>query len=109
MATDRPKLEPPIQAVIDATNKGDNNAFVAAFTKDGAVNDWGEVHNGRAAISTWDKAENTGAGVKLRVTGVSRLAGEVLVLLEITRDEEKSSGTFSFRLTGNKVSSMEVG
>lgn len=109
MAGDRPKLEPPIQAVIDATNQGDHAAFVAAFAKDGAVNDWGELHTGRAEIARWDRAENTGAKVKLRVTGVSRLGGEILVLLEITKDEQKASGTFSFRLAGGKISTLEVG
>lgn len=110
MAADPNKLEPPIKAVIDATNAGDSKAFVAGFTKDGSVNDWGQVFAGRAEIATWDKEENTGAGHKLRVTGVSRLRGEILVLLEIaTKDGEKSASTYAFRLQGNKVASLEIG
>jgi hypothetical protein len=107
---DEPKLDPPIRAVIDAINRGDGKGLVAAFAKNGAVNDWGELHNGAGEIRKWDAREGTGKKIKLRVTGVSRLGGEILVLVEITNAEgEKSSGTYAFRLAGGKVASMEVG
>lgn len=110
MAKDPLHVEPPIKAVIDATNRGDHKGFVDAFTKDGSVNDWGHLHAGRGEITKWDQAENTGVRPKLRVTGVSRLAGEVLVLLEVTTaGGESSSATWSFRLAGSKVASLEIG
>lgn len=114
MAQDANQLEPPIRAVIDATNKGNAKAFVAAFTKDAALSDWGEPFNGRAEIARWDKAENTGTHTRLKVTGVSRLAGEILVLLEITRGADadtqtKETATWSFRVKGPSVSSLEIG
>lgn len=111
MADDLKKLEPPIKAVIAATNAGDNKAFVAAFTKDGSVNDWGQVYSGRAEVSAWDKAENTGAEPRpqLRVTGVSRLGGEILVLLEVAGEVKNTSATWAFRLKGDKVVSLEIG
>ena len=40
MATELPA---PVAAVIDATNAGDRARFLAAFTLDGAVDDWGRV------------------------------------------------------------------
>lgn len=33
-------LPAPVQAMIDAINAGDTDAFVAAFTADGFVSDW---------------------------------------------------------------------
>lgn len=110
MAKDPHQLEPPIKAVIDATNRGDHRGFVDAFAKNGAINDWGELATGRGEIAKWDKASNTGTKVQLRVTGVSRIAGEVLVLLEITAQSgEASSGTWAFRVAGGKVASLEIG
>ncbi len=110
MAKDDQNLEPPIRAAIDATNRGDHRGFVDAFAKSGAVNDWGEMATGRGEIAKWDKASNTGAKQQLRVTGVSRIAGEVLVLLEITAASgEASSGTWAFRLAGGKIASLEIG
>jgi hypothetical protein len=107
---DEPKLEPPIRAAIDAINRGDGKGFVASFAKNGAVNDWGEMHNGPGEIRKWEASEQSGKGLKLRVTGVSRLGGEVLVLVEITSAEgEKSTGTYAFRLAGGKIANMEVG
>lgn len=109
MAKDPLHLEPPIKAVIDATNSGNAKAFVDAFAKDGAVNDWGHLHAGRGEITAWDQAENTGAKAQLRVTGVSRLGGEVLVLVSVTVNGESSTATWSFRLAGGKVGSLEIG
>lgn len=109
MAADPHKLEPPIKAVIDATNRGDDKAFLAVFTKDATVSDWGEPHTGRGEIGRWDRESNSGAGVKLKVTGVSRLAGEVLVLLQLTRGDETESTTWAFRLKGQNVVSLEIG
>lgn len=109
MADREPKLDPPIRAVLDATNRGDSKAFAGAFAKDGTVNDWGELHTGRGEIGKWDRAENTGRATKVRVTGVSRLGSEVLVLLEVTRDDVTESATWSFQLRGNAVASLELG
>lgn len=110
MAKDEQRLDPPIKAILDTTNRGDHKGFVDAFAKSGAVNDWGQVFTGRGEIARWDQAENTGAKVKLRVTGVSRIAGEVLVLLEVTNAAgETSTATWSFRLAGGKVASLEIG
>lgn len=109
MAKDEHHLEAPIKAVIAATNEGDATAFTAAFSNDATLNDWGELHAGRGAIGTWDRAHNTGTKTKLKVTGVSRLAGEVLVLLQVTRGETTETGTWAFRTKGPHVVSLEIG
>ncbi|MEH3052953.1 MAG: hypothetical protein PGN13_02955 [Patulibacter minatonensis] len=106
---DGPKLEAPIRAVIDATNSGNGQAFMAAFQKDATLSDWGEVHTGRGEIGKWDRAENSGRGTKLKVTGVSRVMGEVLVLLQVTRDDVTEAGTWAFRLNGKNVESLDIG
>jgi hypothetical protein len=106
---DELKLEPPIRAVLDATNRGDHNGFVAAFAKSGAINDWGRMFTGRGEIGRWDKEQNTGVQSQLRVTGVSRLGGEILVLLDVTGNGHTGSATWSFRLAGPKVASLEIG
>jgi hypothetical protein len=71
------------------------------------------VFTGRGEIAKWDAAENTGAGTRLKVTGVSRLAGEVLVLVQITRGDKKAekveTGTWSFRVQGPSVVHLDIG
>ena len=39
-------LPAPVQRVVDSINSADAEAFVAAFTDDGIVNDWGRVLGG---------------------------------------------------------------
>lgn len=39
----------PVQAVVDAINAADTEAFVNAFTADGYVDDWGRVFNGESS------------------------------------------------------------
>lgn len=110
MAANEHRLEAPIQAVLDATNRGSADAFLAAFAKDATVSDWGELHTGRKEIGRWDRANNSGAGLKLEVTGVSRIAGEVLVLLRVARgDQPVETGTWAFRVASGKVASLEIG
>lgn len=110
MAADPDRLEPPIQAVLDATNGGNADGFLAAFAKDATLSDWGEAHTGRKEIGRWDREKNTGAKVNLEVTGVSRIAGEILVLLKTSRGKEPAeTGTWAFRVAGGKIVSLEIG
>lgn len=50
----------PISAFIDATNAGDSEAFVASFTEDGSLDDWGRVASGHEGIRQWDRTDNIG-------------------------------------------------
>ena len=53
-----PALEPPIAAMIDATNREDSAAFLDAFADDAVINDWGREFTGKAEIATWNDNEN---------------------------------------------------
>ncbi len=39
-----------IQTFIEATNRGDAEAFAAAFTHDADLNDWGRAYHGRDGV-----------------------------------------------------------
>lgn len=60
-------LPHPVQAVVDAINAGDTDAFVAAFTEDGAVDDWGRVLRGRSGQRSWADTDAIGAGAQLTI------------------------------------------
>ena len=49
-----------IQNFIEATNRGDSDAFVAAFTEDAYLNDWGREFHGHDGVRTWNRTENIG-------------------------------------------------
>lgn len=61
------ELPTPVQAMIDAINAADTDAFVAAFTADGFVDDWGTVKSGPDGVRAWAGSDAIGAGAQMTV------------------------------------------
>ena len=57
----------PVQAMVDAINASDTEAFVAAFTPEGFVSDWGTVKSGTEGVRSWAASDAIGAGAKMTV------------------------------------------
>lgn len=57
----------PVQAMIDAINAADTDAFVGAFSADGFVSDWGTVRSGRDGVRSWADTDAIGAGARMTV------------------------------------------
>lgn len=55
------------QRLVDAINTADTDAFVAAFTPDGYVSDWGNVKRGPAGVRSWAGSDAIGAGAAMTV------------------------------------------
>ncbi|MBO9626442.1 MAG: nuclear transport factor 2 family protein [Microbacterium sp.] len=62
-----PELPAPAQAMVDAINAADTEAFVAAFTPDGFVSDWGTVKPGPDGVRSWAQTDAIGAGARMTV------------------------------------------
>lgn len=61
----------PVQKMIDAINDADTEAFVAAFTADGFVSDWGNVKAGPDGVRAWAGSDAIGAGAQMTVLSAS--------------------------------------
>lgn len=57
----------PVQAMVDAINAADTEAFVSAFTADGFVSDWGTVKSGPEGVRSWAGSDAIGAGARMTV------------------------------------------
>ncbi|MGH3691520.1 MAG: nuclear transport factor 2 family protein, partial [Microbacterium sp.] len=57
----------PVQAMVDAINAADTEAFVDAFTPDGFVSDWGAVKAGPDGVRGWAGSDAIGAGAQMTV------------------------------------------
>ncbi|WP_164233644.1 nuclear transport factor 2 family protein [Microbacterium hydrocarbonoxydans] len=66
-----PDVPAPVQAMVDAINDGDTEAFVAAFTPEGFVSDWGTVKAGPEGVRAWADSDAIGAGAKMIVLSAS--------------------------------------
>lgn len=65
-------LPAPVRELVEAINGGDTEAFVAAFTADGFVSDWGTVRSGPDGVREWARTDAIGAGAHMTVlTAVS--------------------------------------
>jgi hypothetical protein len=103
--------EPPDPGtrVLDAANRHDVDAFLASFTEDGVVDDWGREFVGAAAIKNWSDREFIGVNVVLDVleTAVGP-DGEVTIRAEVGGDGCNGPSHFVFRLRGDLVSRMTI-
>jgi ketosteroid isomerase-like protein len=98
----------PIAAFIDAVNRQDEDGFLDAFTADGAVDDWGRVFSGRAAIKGWSDKEFIGARGTLTVESVSLADGEVTVIGDWRSNYANGLSKFVFDVHGDKITRMTI-
>jgi hypothetical protein len=102
------ELPPPVAAALAAANALDTSAFLACFTPDGVVDDWGREFRGPSAIARWSDAEFIGVQVTLTVTGVERVAGTTTVAAEVGGNGFNGPSHFIFRVEGDLVARMTI-
>jgi hypothetical protein len=105
MATE---LDPAIQGALDAANDGDLAGFLAAFTEDGVVDDWGREFRGAERIRGWSDVEFIGKRVSLAVDGVEQRDGETVVSAQVGGNGFNGPSHFGFRVEGGLVSRMTI-
>jgi hypothetical protein len=101
-------LEPPVQAMIDATNAADDEAFLAAFAADAELVDWGRRFAGRAEIARWNDRENTGTNNRITVTGVERSGRRIDVAVSVMGNGYNGTGTLAFELRGDLIQRLVI-
>jgi hypothetical protein len=101
-------LEPPIRQMLDATNRGDNEAFLAAFAGDAVLDDWGRTFTGHEEIAGWNARENIGVNSRIEVTGVERSGDEIRVGVSVSGDGYNGGGAFTFVLAGDRIARMVI-
>jgi len=89
----------PISAFIDATNAGDSDAFVAAFTEDGSLDDWGRVAHGHDGIREWDRTDNIGKQSHFELVDIAEESAPDTYLVHLAVTGNGFNGTSPFRFT----------
>ncbi len=105
------RLPPAIRAFVEATNAGDSEAFVAAFTPDAVLDDWGRTFEGADRIREWDRTDNI--GVQTTFTALDAVPGpdadSHVVTLEVRGNGYNGTGPMTFRLRDGLISSVAIG
>jgi hypothetical protein len=101
-------LPDPVARLLEAANAHDTDAFLASFTEDGVVDDWGREFEGAEAIQGWSDREFIGVDVALRVTRVTADDGKTVVSAEVGGKGYNGPSHFVFDVRGDKVARMTI-
>jgi len=107
--TDPPAAVPAvIQEFIDATNAGDTERFVATFTDDAYLNDWGREFHGPDGVRSWNETDNIGmkSHFHLVVVDPGAEAGAYTATIRVTSNRFNGTGPFRFTLRDGKIASL---
>ncbi|MEU8819183.1 nuclear transport factor 2 family protein [Actinoplanes sp. NPDC048796] len=101
-------LTEPVQRALDAANANDIDAFLASFTDDGVVDDWGREFRGAERIRGWSDNEFIGKQVALTVKDIHVQGADITVTVEVGGNGYTGPGHFTFRVDGDRVSRMTI-
>jgi ketosteroid isomerase-like protein len=98
----------PVARVLRAANANDTDAFLASFTDDGVVDDWGREFVGADAIRGWSDREFIGQHVSLDVRAIDQEGEVTIITAEVGGDGFNGPSHFSFLLAGDRVQRMTI-
>lgn len=101
-------LPEPVARALAAANANDSEAFLACFTHDGVVDDWGREFRGPDEIRGWSDREFIGVRVSLDVTGVEQRADETTVTATVGGDGFNGPSHFTFATNGDRLTRMTI-
>ena len=107
MAIDIP---PPIQAMVDTTNRGDSESFVALFTEDAVLVDGGRRFSGHDGVEAWDRTDNIGVNSRLEVAAL-RPGDEpdtYVATVSVSGGGFNGTGTMNFVLRDGLIHSLRI-
>lgn len=106
--TDIASVPVPVSQFVEAINTADTDAFVALFTTDGFVNDWGRVLDGHDGVRSWAGSDAIGMGAQMELLTVDVDGDTVTTTFSWVsrRFTGESSGIFT--LAGDKISGFTI-
>jgi hypothetical protein len=105
-------FEPPdaVRTFIDATNRSDPDAFVAAFTPNAHLDDWGRGFDGHIGVRAWDRTDNIGVHSHFELVKVAPTdePESYLVTLIVTGDGYNGTTTMRFELRDGLIARLMI-
>ena len=101
--TDHTDIPDPIRRMIEATNAADSDAFVACFTDDAYLEDWGRTFEGHDGIRSWDETDNVGVGMHFDLESAQQDGSEWLVTVDARSERFNGTGKFRITLDGGRI------
>jgi hypothetical protein len=110
MTEDATPVPAGLREFIDATNRGDSAAFLAAFTEDATLDDWGRVFHGHDGIAAWDRSDNIGKRSRFELVGIEPTddPDRVVATLAVSGDGFNGTGPITFAFRGDRISRVTI-
>ncbi|MGN6128536.1 MAG: nuclear transport factor 2 family protein [Humibacter sp.] len=110
MTTDLHDLPTAIRTFIEATNRGDTDAFVAAFTTDAHLDDWGRGFDGHAGIRSWNRTDNIGKHARFDLvdTAPGDTPDSYVVTLTVSGGGYNGTGPMRFELRDGLIARLLI-
>lgn len=101
-------LPGPIQRFVDATNRGDTEAFLACFTPNATLSDWGRQFHGRDGIASWNETDNIGVKARMEVLRAKSTARGHEVTVKVASGNFNGEGLIVFALEGDHIALVAI-
>lgn len=102
------EIPAPVQAMVDAINEADTEAFVAAFAPDGFVSDWGTVKAGHDGVRSWAASDAIGAGAKMTVLSAVTEGDTTRIRFGWSSSVFNGESDGIFVVTGDRLASFTI-
>jgi hypothetical protein len=99
---------PAVKRMVEATNAGDHAEFVAAFTADAYLEDWGRRFRGHEGVAAWDDSDNIGKNTHFEALRTRQEGETYIVTLAVTGDGFNGTSDIAFNLEGDRINSMII-
>ncbi len=104
------ELPDPIREFVEATNTGDSERFVAAFTEDAYLNDWGREFRGHDGVRSWDRTDNIGRQSHFEVVDVAQ--GDEpdawIITVDVTGNGFNGRSPLAFTVRDGRIAELRI-
>lgn len=97
-----------VARAVAAANANDIDAFLASFTPDGVVDDWGREFAGSDAIRGWSDHEFIGRKVSLEIRAVTEDANATMITAQVGGEGFIGPSHFTFLVMDGRVARMTI-
>lgn len=101
-------LPPAVRRMLDATNSEDSEAFLASFSADAVVDDFGRTFSGHDEIARWNAQEHIGTHNRIRVEAARATDDGVVLDIQVSGQGYNGGGTFDIRLRDDTIRSLVI-
>jgi len=97
-----------IERFVEATNEGDSDVFVSAFTSDAYLEDWGREFHGHDGVRSWDASDNIGKHSHFNVVSTRRDGDDWIVTVDVSGGGFTGRSDLRFTLEGELIARMVI-